>query len=67
MSASVPAAMASYNGHVRLQGLWLAMNDHENLLAMPQVTPANDALASICRWGGLLLGLSLLAYVAVLA
>jgi hypothetical protein len=57
--------MASHNGQVPLPGLWLAMNDHENLLTTPRLTRANDAVASACRWGSLLVGLSLLAYVGL--
>jgi hypothetical protein len=42
------------------------MDDDETVLTVREVTPVNDAVASMCRWGGLLVGISLLAYVAML-
>ncbi len=43
------------------------MDDEDELLTARKMTPTDDALASVCRWGGLLAGLGLLAYAALLA
>jgi hypothetical protein len=42
------------------------MDDEEDLLIARPPTSSNDVLGAICRWGGLLVAMGLLAYAGFL-
>jgi hypothetical protein len=43
------------------------MAGEESILTGRELSPANDVVASMCRWGGLLVGIGPLAYAVMLA
>jgi hypothetical protein len=51
---------------LRLVWVQQTMDDEEDLLIARPPTSSNDVLGVLCRWGGLLVAVSLLAYAGFL-